>query len=208
MPGWARGVGRLLWPGTTWTVPSKDVVFLTFDDGPFPDITPWVMDRLEQNGFEGTFFMVGAQAQRHPDLVDDVRRRGHSLGNHTMNHEKGWDVQTSAYVQSVEACDAVLTQDGCEPRLFRPPYGKFTPRQASVLSRQKEVIMWDVLAGDYLGTEHAQEVLAHLKRCTRPGSIVVMHDSPKAWPVLQKVLPEYLSWLAKQGWASQVIPDR
>ena len=182
-------------------------MFLTFDDGPFPDITPWVMDRLEQNGFEGTFFMVGAQAQRHPDLVDDVRRRGHSLGNHTMNHEKGWDVQTSAYVQSVEACDAVLTQDGCGPRLFRPPYGKFTPRQASVLSRQKEVIMWDVLAGDYLGTEHAQEVLARLKRCTRPGSIVVMHDSPKAWPVLQKVLPEYLSWLAKQGWASRVIPD-
>jgi peptidoglycan/xylan/chitin deacetylase (PgdA/CDA1 family) len=162
---------------------------------------------LEREGCQGTFFMVGAQAQKHSELVAEVRRRGHSLGNHTMNHEKGWNVQASTYLQSVQACDAVLCPDGRESRLFRPPYGKFTPRQASAISRQKKAIMWDVLAGDYLGAEYAQDVLARLKECTRPGSIVVMHDSPKAWPVLQQVLPEYLSWLAKQGLVSRSIPD-
>ena len=197
VPPLLQGLGRAIWPGTMWSVQGSDAVHLTFDDGPDPTVTPWVLDVLAQHGAKATFFVVGDQAARHSDILEAVKAAGHAVGGHTMRHERGWRTPTTPYVQS-----ALDSMDGLQP-LFRPPYGKMTPAQARSIAAHADLIMWDVLSGDYaLEVGHAQEVAsaqARLRRRTKPGSVVVFHDSAKHAAGLQALLPDYLAWLSQKG---------
>ena len=150
---------------------------------------------------KATFFVVGAQAKRHPDLLQKLRAQGHAVGGHTMNHEHGWHTNTQAYVHSARA-SLQVDQEGRS--LFRPPYGKLTRAQCLALRPHAQIVMWNVLSGDYAarGASGAATVLQRLKRHTRAGSIVVFHDSAKSADILKRVLHEYLTWLHDSGWTS------
>lgn len=174
---------------------------LTFDDGPHPKWTPFVLDLLQQHGQKATFFCVGDNILRHPDLFARIRREGHSWGNHTMHHDSGWTTGTFAYLRSHLACDA-LTGSG----LFRPPYGRLTKAQARAIGRRDRIVMWDVLTGDFDRRRTAEVCLEATVQALRPGSIVVMHDSEKAGPRLEGLLPRLLDHLDAIGWKSEAIP--
>ena len=204
IPRWLHPLLKVWWPGTLWSTSSPNAVHLTFDDGPDPGLTPWVLAQLRARGMTATFFVVGEQAQHHPHVLDQVREQGHVLGGHTMRHEHGWRTGTEAYVASARQSMAVAGQG---VNVFRPPYGKFKRAQAKALAYHATSVMWDVLSGDYAakGRAGAEAVLARLKRHTRAGSIVVFHDSPKCAVVLHAVLPAYLDWLEAQGWTSEAL---
>jgi len=194
-----------IWPGTVWATQANRAVHLTFDDGPDPVVTPWVLAELGARGMSATFFVVGDQAAKHGDVLRQVAESGHALGGHTMAHEHGWRTPTATYVQSARASlDVVAPHRRSGTPLFRPPYGKFTRAQASALAPRAKLVMWDVLSGDYAakGPRGAVAVLRRLQRQTRPGSVVVFHDSAKCGDVLRQVLPAYLDWLAARGWTS------
>lgn len=186
---------EFLWRGTG---PS---VHLTFDDGPHPEWTPFVLDQLERHGQKATFFCVGDNIRRHPEVFDRIRREGHSYGNHTMRHESGWTTGTFAYLRSHLECDA-LTGSG----LFRPPYGRLTKGQARAIGRRDRIVMWDVLTGDFDAKRTAEDCWASTVQALRPGSIAVMHDSEKAAERLEGLLPRLLAHLSDQGWRSEAIP--
>ncbi len=150
VPRWLHPVLQWWWPGTQWATDHSGAVHLTFDDGPDPDITPWVLDLLEEHGMTATFFVVGAQAKRHPDLLKKLRAQGHAVGGHTMNHEHGWHTDTQTYVHSARAS---LHADREGHSLFRPPYGKLTRAQCLALRPHAQIVMWNVLSGDYAARE-------------------------------------------------------
>lgn len=204
IPRWLHPLLKAWWPGTLWSTSIPNAVHLTFDDGPDPDLTPWVLDQLRARDMTATFFVVGEQALRHPKVLEQVLDQGHALGGHTMRHEHGWRSGKSAYVTSARQSMAMA---GEAVTLFRPPYGKFTRAQATALAPHATSVMWDVLSGDYAAKGHsgAQTVLGRLKRHTRPGSIVVFHDSHKCTEVLYTVLPAYLDWLEAQAWTSVAL---
>lgn len=206
IPRWAHPLLKAWWPGTLWSTSHPNAVHLTFDDGPDPMLTPWVLEQLHNRGMTATFFVVGEQAQRHPRILEQVRDHGHALGGHTMRHEHGWRTEHSEYVSSARQSMAVA---GEAVAWFRPPFGKFTRAQATALAPHGTSVMWDVLSGDYAagGQAGAEAVLERLKRHTKPGSVVVFHDSPKCAEVLHAVLPPYLDWLAAQGWTSVALED-
>ena len=173
---------------------------MTFDDGPDPTVTPWVLDVLAQHGAKATFFVVGDQAARHPDILEAVKAAGHAVGGHTMRHERGWRTPTAPYVQS--ALDSI---DGLLP-LFRPPYGKMTPAQARRIGAHADLVMWDVLSGDFDENRTAEMCFNDLLANTRPGAIVVFHDSIKAADRMLPMLNTYLQWLRREGYTSCLLP--
>lgn len=186
---------EFLWRG------SGPGVHLTFDDGPHPVWTPFVLDQLAHHGQKATFFCVGDNIRRYPEVFDRIRREGHSWGNHTMRHESGWTTSSFAYLRSHLECDA-LTASG----LFRPPYGRMTKAQARAVGRRNRIVMWDVLTGDFDRRRTAEECWEATAQALRPGSIVVMHDSDKAGPRLEGLLPRLLAHLDEKGWRSEAIP--
>lgn len=198
-----RAIARLLVPHALFRVPTKEKkVYLTFDDGPIPEVTPWVLDRLDEYGIKATFFMVGQNVQRHPELLEEVRRRGHVVGNHTMRHLNGTDVTTRTYLHDARNA-AQLLQTG----LFRPPHGWLRPRQARALARRARIVMYDLVTRDYSKRLDWQRVFANVRKYARPGSIIVFHDSLKSWPRLQEALPRSLEWLKKEGYSFGTLPD-
>ena len=201
LPRWTHPLLRVFWPGTMWATGASQSVHLTFDDGPHPDITPWVLSCLEKRQMTATFFVIGRLAQTHSSLLQRMRDAGHAVGGHTMNHEHGWRTGTARYLATAQAS---LEATGSEDQLFRPPHGKLTRAQALGIRLHAQVVMWDVLSGDYAakGEGGARRVLQRLKKHTRPGSIVVFHDSLKCEAVLRDVLPQYLDWILSQGWSS------
>lgn len=176
-------------------------VYLTFDDGPIPEMTPWVLDMLDVYGVKATFFMVGDNARRYPYLVNEVRVRGHEIGNHTMHHLQGVKVSAHSYIRDVQEAQEYLHTD-----LFRPPHGWLRPSQARVLRRRYRIIMYDLVTRDYSYRLSADDVVRNVKRYTRPGSIIVFHDSLKSRPRLLKALPEALEWLVSQGYKFKQFP--
>lgn len=177
-------------------------VFLTFDDGPIPEVTPWVLDMLDSFDIKATFFMVGENAGRYPELVEEVRRRGHDVGNHTLHHMQGAAVSTHRYLRDVEKADQILHSS-----LFRPPHGWLRPRQASALKRKYRIIMYDLVTRDYSCRLTPDDVVRNVKRMSRHGSIIVFHDSLKSWPRLQIALPEALKWLKDNNFQFALIRD-
>ncbi len=195
---------RWLFPGAVFRLPDpkgeRPRVYITFDDGPIPEATPWVLDTLDRFGVKATFFMVGQNVERHPELLDEVRRRGHSVGNHTLHHIQGASATTIRYMRDA-AEGASLTGSA----LFRPPHGWLRPRQLMALKKHYRVIMYDLVTRDYSRHMTAEDVVENVKKYARDGSIIVFHDSLKSIERLRTALPESLSWLRDQGYEFMLL---
>lgn len=182
----------------TWRIPESSdqkTVYLTFDDGPVPQHTGFVLDVLKDYGALATFFCIGENAAQHPELTQRIITAGHSLGNHTNHHLNGWNTPLHEYLADVEMAAKVIPS-----KLFRPPYGRINMKQGRCLLENYRVIMWDVLSYDFETTVTPEHCYKNVIRYTRPGSIVVFHDSAKAAPNLEKTLPGYLAFLKNEGY--------
>lgn len=197
---------RCLFPGAVFRLPSKKGekkrVFITFDDGPIPEATPWVLDTLDRFGIKATFFMVGQNVERNPGLLDEVKRRGHAVGNHTLHHIQGASATTMRYMRD-SAEGARLTGSS----LFRPPHGWLRPRQLMALKKHYRVIMYDLVSRDYSKRLTSEEVVDIVKRYVRNGSIIVFHDSIKSMPRLKTALPICLQWLKDEGYEFEILKN-
>lgn len=194
---------RLLFPEALWRIKMrrKRAVFLTFDDGPIPEQTPWVLDILDRYGIKATFFMVGENVKRHPELLTEVRRRGHSVGNHTMHHLQGMKVVTRRYLRDIAEADALI-----DSPLFRPPHGIMRWAQSRALRTKYNIVMYDLVTRDYSAKLTPADVLHNVKRFARNGSIIVFHDSLKAANNMRVVLPQAIEWLLSQGYEFEPLP--
>jgi peptidoglycan/xylan/chitin deacetylase (PgdA/CDA1 family) len=193
MPGWVQKVFQ----GWMWRKTAKaNTIYLTFDDGPSPEGTQWILDTLEAYEAKATFFCVGANAESYPRLLNQMVEKGHSLGNHTYHHLDAWRVTASHYVNNVQEADLLI-----QSALFRPPYGKITPSLGRKLKQEGfEVVMWDILTYDFDKKVNTGKALRKIVKKTRPGSIVVFHDHPKALPQLKEMLPAYLHQIRQNGY--------
>ena len=193
---------RWLFPHALWRMDHhQKSVYLTFDDGPIPEATPFILDTLDRFNAKATFFMVGENAVKYPHLLEEVRRRGHQVGNHTYNHLSGMRHFTWTYLANIKKADEIL-----HTRLFRPPHGWIRTVQYRVLRHVGiKVVMWDVVTRDYSRLLTADDVLNNVKRYTRPGSIITFHDSLKSIDKLKHALPKALNWLQEQGYEFRTI---
>jgi len=190
-----------MFPNFLWRKQETEkVIYLTFDDGPIPRVTPWVLQQLADYKAKGTFFCVGDNVQKHPDIFREVKAAGHAVGNHTMHHLNGWATDNLAYFHDTRHCAHLVNSD-----LFRPPYGRLKPKQASFLQRHYNIVMWDVLSGDFDTEISGEECLRNVLKHTKNGSIIVFHDSEKAFPRLEYVLPKVLAYYAKKGYRFEAI---
>jgi peptidoglycan-N-acetylglucosamine deacetylase len=204
---------KKLLPVMVWDMPVTDKeIYLTFDDGPIPVVTEFVLDTLSQYNAKATFFMVGHNIEKYPEIGKEVIQRGHSIGNHTHNHLNGWKTRLSSYLHNTEACARQMMHLGegarlqaADKPLFRPPYGKIGFRQLLKLRNTYKIIMWDVLTGDFdsqMTPEHClQKAIDH----TTPGSVVIFHDSLKAEHNLRYTLPRYLEYFVNQGYQFKAL---
>lgn len=193
-----------LFPNFTWNIPSREkTLFLTFDDGPVPEITPWVLDQLKSYDAKATFFCVGKNVQKHPDVFEQVKNEGHSVGSHTMDHINGWQSENISYFHNVRYAAQLI---GTE--LFRPPYGRIKRKQAQFLQRHYRIVMWDVLSGDFDSNLHPEQVADNVIRHAKRGSIVVFHDSLKAWKNLRYALPVVLEHFANLGYRFEAMHEQ
>ena len=193
---------RWIYPHALWRMnPDERTVYLTFDDGPIPEATPYILDVLDQFGAKATFFMVGENAHRYPELLEEVRRRGHAVGNHTYNHIGGLSWSSWKYLYNCHKAHRLL-----QTRLFRPPHGWMRAVQYRTIRMfGYKVVMWDLVTRDYSRRLTAQDVLENVKRYARNGSIITFHDSLKSIDKLRQILPEALQWLQDQGYEFQVL---
>ena len=192
-----------MYPQLLWHMPrNSKTIYLTFDDGPIPEVTSEVIEILDHWHAKATFFCVGDNVLRHPEVLSQVVQKGHSLGNHTFHHIKGTTTSPADYLQEVTKCQQVLEPflSESDNLLFRPPYGRFTREQQKLLKRDYTLVMWDVLPADFDPALSIEACLQKSIRYTRPGSIVVFHDSLKAWERLQWVLPQYLDHFSRLGY--------
>lgn len=198
-PQWLRG----LFPQITWKLPTDEkIIYLSFDDGPEPTVTPKVLKLLNDYNAKGSFFCIGENALREKNLLEEIRQEGHVIGNHSFSHLNGWKTNTRDYLADVEKCRQILGG-----RLFRPPYGKITPRQLQALVPSYKVIMWDLLSGDFDLHLKKEKCLEILIKYTKKGSISVLHDSIKASEKLMYVLPQILDHYSSQGFKFKAIPE-
>lgn len=187
----------------TWHIPTTEkVLFLTFDDGPVPEETPWVLDTLRQFGAKATFFCVGDNVRKHPEIFQQILADGHAVGNHTFNHLNGWKTHTFNYLKNVQRCGQVV-----DSPLFRPPYGTLRPAQTRSLKQRYRIVMWDVLSGDYDPNITPEQCLQNVLDNVRPGSIILFHDSLKAEERMRYALPKVLEKLSAEGWRFEKVED-
>lgn len=192
-----------LFPNYTWKVPIEEKeVYLTFDDGPIPEVTPWVLEQLANYNAKATFFCVGENVQKHPSVFEAVKAAGHTVGNHTYNHLDGWTTDNIPYFHNTRHSARIIGSE-----LFRPPYGKLKPKQAQFLQRHYRIVMWDILSGDFDPNISNEQCLQNVIRNVAPGSIVVFHDSLKAKEKLEYVLPRVLQHLSEQGYRFEALQD-
>lgn len=186
----------MIFPEALWRIHRRQrAVFLTFDDGPIPEVTPWVLDTLDRYGVKATFFCVGDNVARHPELLQEILRRGHSVGNHTMNHMQSLKVTTRTYLRNVLLADKLIGS-----RLFRPPHGLMRHAAAKILKKRFAIVMYDLVTRDYNSSLTGEQVLRNVKRYARKGSIIVFHDSLKAEKNMKYALPRSIEWLQKKGY--------
>ncbi|MDN4164389.1 polysaccharide deacetylase family protein [Cytophagales bacterium LB-30] len=178
-------------------------IYLTFDDGPIPEVTEFVLEQLDKYQAKATFFCVGHNIEKHPAIFHQVVAAGHSVGNHTFHHVKGTKTPLATYLEEVQKGEEQLGQ--WSQSLFRPPYGRLRPAQAKVLKKDYQIIMWDVLTGDYEARKSAEICLQQSIKATRGGSIVLFHDSIKSYTTLQYVLPRYLGHFQALGYTYEAL---
>lgn len=221
--------GKLLFPSLLWNVPvTKKTLYLTFDDGPVPEITPWVLSLLKEYNAKATFFCIGENVNKYPNIFDQVIAEGHRIGNHTYNHLYGWKYSTEEYVENVVLAEKIIQEHtnnftektGARPskiqlkgnnllypkKLFRPPFGKITPGQIKQIKKLKyEIVMWEVISGDYDNSTRAEVCYKEVISQTKPGSIVVFHDSIKASANLKRILPQILEYYKTKGFVFEAL---
>lgn len=194
---------RRLYPRGLFRVKEPDdakTIYLTFDDGPIPESTPWVLDTLDAFDIKATFFMVGDNVRKHPELYQEVLRRGHAVGNHTMHHLRGSRVTTKRLLDDVKEASKWI-----HSTLFRPPHGWMRTAQTELLHRHYRIVMFDVVTRDYSSCLTPSEVFDNVRLYARPGSIVVFHDSLKSLPRIREALPKSLEWLLNQGYEFRLL---
>lgn len=192
---------RWIYPKALWRLnPEEHSVYLTFDDGPIPEATPFILDTLARYNIKATFFMVGDNASKYPELLERVRAEGHQIGNHTHNHLGNVRQRLGTYVKNTQKANELL-----KTHLFRPPHGWMRPAAYIWLKRMYTIVMWDVVTRDYSNILTAEDVVNNVKRYTRNGSIITFHDSLKSIDKLQTALPESLEWLISQGYEFKLI---
>lgn len=193
---------RFLLPGLIWKIKSsKNEVFLSFDDGPHPEITPRVLEVLNQYNAKATFFCVGQNVEKYPDVYNKILEEGHLTGNHTFNHVNGWKVSSKEYYKNIEMCSDLV-----DSQFFRPPYGRIKLSHIPYVKMQYRIIMWSVLSGDYDLKMNPRWCLERSIRYTKSGSIIVFHDSKKAASNMLYALPRFLDHFSNLGYRFPVIP--
>ncbi len=192
---------RLFFPNKTWDFSaSEKVIFLTFDDGPDPQITPWLLDFLANNNIVATFFCVGDNVKKFPEIYARILAEGHAVGNHSMHHQKGINVSLKEYIKSVE-----LASHYIDSILFRPPYGRMSIRQTYALRKKYVIIMWSWLSFDYEPSISVRKIIANAKRRIQAGDILVFHDNSKTTDRLKVILPELIEIVRAKGFGFSKI---
>lgn len=185
----------------TWIIPQKEkIIYLTFDDGPIPEVTPFVLDLLRRYNAKATFFCVGNNVRKNPEVYANVKEAGHSIGNHTYNHTNGFKTSVELYLEDVAEAEKFI-----ETKLFRPPHGRIKLKALRNLRLRFKIIMWDVLSGDYSALFTGDQVAANVINNVRPGSIIVFHDSLKAFDRLKIALPKVLEHFSAKGYRFEAI---
>jgi len=193
-----------LFPNFTWRIPTEDKqLYLTFDDGPIPEVTPWVLAQLAEYNAKATFFCVGENIEKHPEVFKAVTSAGHAVGSHTFNHLDGWANDNIPYFHNVRHSANMV-----DSVLFRPPYGRLKPKQAQFLMRHYRVVMWDVLSGDFDANISKEQCLKNVTRNAGAGSIVVFHDSVKAIDRLEYALPRVLEHFSSLGYTFNTLNEQ
>lgn len=188
---------RQIFPKRIWRIKTDAPnLYLTFDDGPIPEVTPWVLDLLNKYKAKATFFCIGDNIQKHPELFKRILNDGHAVGNHTFNHLNGWNTDKSTYLKNVQDCDHIIEKQQVKTKLFRPPYGKCTFAQANeLLAQHKKIVMWDIISKDYDSKISKENCFKIIENNIQKGSIIIFHDSLKAEVnmkyTLQKTLETY-----------------
>jgi len=195
-------LGRLLFKDALFRIEETGAktVYLTFDDGPIPQATPLVLDILKEYNAKATFFCVGENVKKHPEIYKRIIDEGHSVGNHTFNHLNGWNTNTKVYMDNIGECSKVV-----DSKLFRPPYGKLNFRQYKRIRKKFRVVFWDVLSQDYDLDLTPENCFNIVKAHTRPGSVIVFHDSLKALSKIPKLLPATLDFLKNKGLSTDLL---
>ena len=192
-----------------WDVPNKQhKVYLTFDDGPTPEVTQWVLDELKKYNAKASFFCIGNNIQKHPELFKKVIEEGHAIGNHTFDHLNGWKTETEKYLENTKLCEDTIQDNnsGLKSKLFRPPYGKIKLSQSRKLRQLGyKIIMWDVLSADFDTSITGEQCVRNVIKNTSAGSIIVFHDSAKAMERLTYALPIVLKHFQQMGYSMEVI---
>ncbi len=198
---------KKVFPNYVWGIPNDSKkVFLTFDDGPTPQITQWVLSQLQKHNAKATFFCIGNNIEGHPEIFESVLAEGHAIGNHTFNHLNGWQQQNEKYLENVIACAEAINRRTLPTRLFRPPYGKVKRSQAKTLKKLGyEIVMWDILSADFDHSITPQQCLDNVIKNIQSGSVVIFHDSVKGFRNLEYVLPKTLEFLKENGYECAAI---
>lgn len=184
-----------------WKIPTAEkIIYLTFDDGPTPEITEWTLATLKTFNAKATFFCVGSNVAKHPEIFQQIISEGHAVGNHTYHHLNGWHTDNEAYLRNIKKCEEVVTSN-----LFRPPYGRIKKSQYELIKDDYKVIMWDVLSGDFDPKTSPKKCLSNVIHNTSEGSIVVFHDSIKAASNLKHTLPKVLEYFIEKGYRFESI---
>jgi peptidoglycan-N-acetylglucosamine deacetylase len=196
---------KTIYKSGTWNFsPAKPSVYLTFDDGPHPTATPFVLEQLKKYDAKATFFCIGKNVIEHPAIYQQILEEGHATGNHTHNHLNGWKTSTDKYMENILEARKYINSP-----LFRPPYGRITPFQAKQIKKvipQAQIIMWDVLSADFDTAINGEACVQNVVFKAKAGSIIVFHDSTKAWDRLEYCLPRILEYFKKQKLSMDKIP--
>ncbi len=194
---------QFLFKRLIWRFIDTKKVFLTFDDGPVPEATPWVLDILKEADVKATFFCVGENVKKYPEIYQRILDEGHTVGNHTYNHLNAWKTNSEEYLENIK-----LASNEIDSKLFRPPYGKLYPKLSKKIEEDYDIIMWDILSGDFDSNISAEKCLTNVTSKAREGSIIVFHDSVKAIEKLKYVLPEVMKFFKERGIGFEKIPNK
>jgi peptidoglycan/xylan/chitin deacetylase (PgdA/CDA1 family) len=196
---------KKLYPGCTWNIKTdENILYLTFDDGPNPQATPFVLEELKKYNAKASFFCLGKNAKENFEVYQQIINEGHKPGNHTFHHLNGWKTNDNKYLEDISEAAKII-----DSNLFRPPYGRITRFQLKAISGDKlklKTIMWDVLSGDFDTSISVENCYLNVINNAKPGSIIVFHDSVKSFPVLQQVLPKILEYYSKKGFEFKALP--
>jgi peptidoglycan/xylan/chitin deacetylase (PgdA/CDA1 family) len=203
----AHWIIKKLFSNYVWDIPNNEnKVYLTFDDGPTPEITQWTLNQLKEYNAKATFFCIGDNVRKYPEIFQKVINEGHSIGNHTFNHLNGWKTSTKKYIENTKQCFSTNNLQPTTYNLFRPPYGKIKPSQSKILRKLGyRIIMWDIISYDFDNTISKEKCLENVLKNVKSGSIIVFHDSKKAFTNLEYVLPRTLEFLKEKGFVCEKI---